>query len=237
MSEVRGLRLSASAAVKERRLQSLLAERGPDDPALRECVEDAQLLGSLDLAGFSVTWDEVRASRRGGPAPPSVAWLRAAQRAVEPAVPLSVEALLTWHRAATGGTAGLRRAERERTDGPPPAPAPFVASRLAILEQWMGVDSAGEIKAAQQGALVLARVVEILPFEDANGRVSRLAASHVMVRAGARPPILVRGDRPRLEQALQAAFQLATEPLATLLEEASGRALDVMIQTLEAGEP
>jgi hypothetical protein len=54
-----------------------------------------------------------------------------------------------------------------------------------------------------------------------------------MVRAGARPPILRGGDAPRLRAALEAAFQLHTEPLAALLEEASERSLDVMIEVLE----
>lgn len=65
------------------------------------------------------------------------------------------------------------------------------------------------------------------------GRVSRLAASHVMVRAGARPPVLLAADGARLTQALQAAFQLHTEPLAALLEEAAERALDLMIREAE----
>ena len=82
----------------------------------------------------------------------------------------------------------------------------------------------------------MARIVEVLPFDDGNGRVARLAASHLMVRGGRRPPILVAGDGPRLVAALQAAFRLETEPLATLLDEASERAVDVMIQALEKGE-
>ena len=82
----------------------------------------------------------------------------------------------------------------------------------------------------------MARIVEVLPFDDGNGRVARLAASHLMTAGGRRPPILVAGDGPRLVAALDAAFRLDTEPLATLLEEASGRALDVMTQALEKGE-
>jgi len=72
----------------------------------------------------------------------------------------------------------------------------------------------------------------VLPFDEGNGRVARLAASHLMVRAGARPPILVAADEARLRQALQSAFQLHTEPLAALLEEASERSLDVMTRAL-----
>lgn len=227
------LRLAPSVAAKEKRLAALVAGRDPAVLPLAETVADAQLLGSLGLAGFDFTWDQVQASRRGEPAPAPIAWLRHAQRAVDPAAPFSVEALLAWHRAACGEARGLRASERTREGGPPPAPGRFVASRLAILEQWLGVESGRQLKPAQQGALVMARIVEILPFDDANGRVARLAASHLMVRAGGRPPVLVAADAPRLVAALQSAFQLVTEPLALLLEEAAERALDVMIQTLE----
>jgi hypothetical protein len=220
------LRLTPSVAAKEKRLAALVAGRDPAALPLAETVSDAQLLGSLGLAGFDFTWDQVQASRRGEPAPAPIAWLRQA-------APFSVEALLAWHRAASGEARGLRANERSREGGPPPAPAQFVASRLAILEQWLGVESGRQLKPAQQGALAMARIVEILPFDDANGRVARLAASHLMVRAGGRPPVLVAADAARLGAAFQSAFQLVTEPLALLLEEASERALDVMIQTLE----
>ena len=95
------------------------------------------------------------------------------------------------------------------------------------------MDSIRELSPVRSAALALARVVEILPFDDGNGRVSRLAASRLMVLGGLRPPVLVKGDRPRLEFAIARAFQLDTAPLAALLEEASYRCLDVMIRTLE----
>jgi len=122
---------------------------------------------------------------------------------------------------------------RSREGGPPPAPAEFVATRVQNLQEWLNVESSAALKPGQRGALVLARVVEILPFDDGNGRVARLAASHVMEGAGSRPPILTGGDGERLVQSLQAAFQLQTEPLASLLDEAAERALDVMIRALE----
>jgi Fic family protein len=108
-----------------------------------------------------------------------------------------------------------------------------VESRLQLLAEWLGSQSGLELQPARGGALALARIVEILPFEEANGRVARLAASHAMVKGGARPPVLVGADAARLDEALQAAFQLETEPLAALLEEASERALDVALQALE----
>jgi Fic family protein len=232
MTEITGLRLEASQALKERRLTALLGERPENDPELLAVVRDAQVLGSLELAGLSLSWEAVRS----GAPPAEVLALRRAQARVAPQAPLDREALLEWHAEVTGTNIGFRRSERTREGGPPPAPAEFVTSRLRLLEEWLAMESGRELRPSQAAALALARIVEVLPFDDANGRVSRLAASHLMVRGGLRPPILVKGDQPRLEAALQAAFQLETEPLARLLEEASGRALDVMIQTLETPE-
>ena len=215
MNEVR-LRLAASAASKERRLSAVLGGR-PPGAALDQAVRAAQAEGSLSLAGLP---------------PGDVAPLLRAIAAVPPTAPLTAGALETWHRASTGAR-GFRTTEAERAGTAPPAPPEFIASRLAIFEQWMNAPSAAELTASQQGALALARVVEVRPFDDGNGRVSRMAASHVMVKAGARPPILTAADAPRLMQALQAAFQLHTEPLAALLEEGAERALDLMIREAE----
>ena len=223
MVESRGLRLAPSAAVKEKRLAALLAGREPD-PALEAALLAAQVRGSLDLAGLAGTAEEAEME----------AGLRRAATAVDARAPFSVDAILDWGAALTGRRE-LRRLPRERTDGPPPAPPEFIASRLAILESWLAADSARELKAAQQGALVMARIVEILPFDRGNGLVARLAASHLMTRAGSRRPILLGEDAPRLRQALAAAYQLQTEPLARLLEESAERALDVLIAA--AGDP
>jgi fido (protein-threonine AMPylation protein) len=218
MSEIRGLRLTTSAALKEQRLASLLAGRA--EAVVREAVEQAQVAGSLDLAGPA------------GPREGLAERLLAATRAVDPGAPFTAAALLAWHRV-TFGAGGYRSAERSRPEGPAPAPAALVAGRVAILEQWMNADSARQLKPSEQGALVMARVMEILPFAEGNGLIARLAASHVIIGAGARPPVLVGTDRGRLDEALRAAFRLETQPLATLLAEASERALDVMIAALQ----
>ena len=226
------LHLQPSAAVKEKRLAALLEGRGvsPDDPGLAEIVEDAQLLGSLELAGLRFTWDEVRSSRVAGEGPAEILALRRARAAVPADAPFSLAAIRAWHEALAGPV-GLRRGTRER-DGALPAPAELVEGRLATLTEWLEVAGPRDLTPDQVAAVALARLVEILPFDDGNGRVSRLAASHLMVRGGMRPPILVAGDAPRLRAALEAAFRLETEPLVALLAEASGRALDVMIQSL-----
>ena len=213
------MRIAPSTALKERRLRERAGDGFDALPALREAVLSAQASGSLELAGLA---DDAAA----------LAKLRHAQAAVDPAAPLGLKALAHWHAAVTEFPSLFRATERTRDDGPPPAPPAFVESRLRTLEHWLSVESARELKPAQAGALALARIVEVLPWDDGNGRVARLAASHVMVQGGSRPPILVDADRERLDAAIVAAFQLATEPLASLLEQSSTRALDVMIQAL-----
>jgi len=233
---VNSLRLGANLASKRRRLTELREKAAADETRLLEIVRDAQALGSLELAGFAFRWEEVRS--RATAAPIEVARMRSAQRAVPSDAPIGLDSLLAWHGALVGAADGLRQTERARArnEDLPPAPPDRILGRLRILADWLAASSAGELQAAQTGALVLARVIEILPFQDGNGRVARLAASHAMERAGALPPILAGGDRPTLEAALSAAFRLDTEPLAALLQEASERPLDVMIQSLESGE-
>ena len=216
-----GARLVPSRALREKRLGALLGGRSEKEAGLDRLVAVEQVLGSLELAGVPSTREAVEESA-----------LFRARQAVGPTEPFSVAALLAWHHALFGPV-GLRTRPHPRED-PPAAPPAFVSGRLQILEQWLGTDSGRELTPAQQGALALARLVEILPFDEGNGRVARLAASHLMVRAGARPPVLQGGDAERLQRALQSAFRLETAPLAGLLEEGADRALDAMLRRLEA---
>jgi hypothetical protein len=229
------VRLQPSVAPRERRLAALLAETGREatEPALAAAVRDAQLLGSLELAGVASSWEAVRFSRGSGEGPPQVLALRRAQEAVAPDAPLTVGAIRAWH-AALAGPVGFRRGDRPR-DGEPTAPPQTIEDRLATLEEWLNAPGSQGLPAVRAAGLAYARIVEVAPFDDGNGRVARLAASHLMVRGGLRPPILVGADGPFLLAALRAAFRLETEPLVSLLEDASARALDVMIQALEKG--
>jgi hypothetical protein len=237
-----GLRLEPSAAARERRLERLLAERGVprNDARLASVVEDAQLVGSLGLSGISVSWEDARASRGTGGGPPALLALRRARGAVAPSEPVTLAALRAWH-AAIAGPAGFRRLELDPSSASgtgadrPAAPVEFIESRLEDLVAWLQAAGSDALRPEQKAAVALARIAEVRPFDDANGRVSRLAAAHVMDRAGLAPPILVAGDDARLRAALQAAFRLETGPLVDLIHEASGRAHDVMIQSLERG--
>jgi hypothetical protein len=226
------VRLGPSAALKQRRLDALRAERRVDEAFLAGCVEDARLLGSLELSSIPASWDEVRASRRGEPVSAPVARLRTALGAVVADAPLDRVALRTWHAAVTGTVSRWRTAARERAV--PASPPERIEGRLEILEGWLTSEGVARLRPSEAGSLVLSRLVEILPFDDGNGRVSRLALDHAVRRAGGSPPILVAADAPRLRACLEDAFALQIEPLAALLEEASERCLDVMLQVVQS---
>jgi hypothetical protein len=225
------VRLEPSAAARERRLERLLGERGlaRDDARLARLVEDAELVGSLELAGTRLEWQDVRASRESGEAPAELAALRRARAAVARDAPVTLAAIRAWHVALAGPVGWRSRA------GPPGAPPELVEERLANLVEWLEAPGAEALGPESKAAVALARVVEIRPFEDQNGRVARLAAAQVMRRAGLPAPILVGGDAARLRASLEAAFRLETLPLVELVREASSRALEVMLQSLERG--
>jgi hypothetical protein len=227
MVEIRGLQVTSSTPVKERRLATLLAGRDPGALGLWDAVVDAEIAGSLQLAGIPTSRDVARAARS-EVGEGDAHRLYTARRRVAAAAPFALSHLTTWHAAIFGRPSCFRSTER-----PPAAPVAFIESRLGILEQWLNAESRRQLKPSQAGALVLARVLEILPFDEGNGRVARLAASHLMVQGGAPPPVLVAADGPRLQQAVEAAFRLETAPLSALLEEASARHLEIMIQALE----
>src|SRR5260370_9094711 len=153
--EMTGLRLAPSAAMKEKRLAGLLAGRdAAADPALAEALVTAQVRGSLELAGKAGTPEEADAA----------AALRRAVFAVDAQAPLTVEAILTWQAALTGDRA-LRRQARDRPGGPPAAPPEFVASRLPIVQAWLGGANSPQLKSAQQGALAYAPLLPTPPLD------------------------------------------------------------------------
>jgi hypothetical protein len=230
------VKIQAAVAAKERRLADLLSREGRPaaDPALAGLVADAQILGSLELAGFRFGWEEVRACRASGAGPDEIRALRRAGEAVPGEALLSTAVLGTWHEVLFGPV-GFRQTPVQRAEAEAAPPA-AIESRLATLEEWLGAAGMHDLRPEQAAGLAYARIMEILPFDEGNGRVARLAASHLMVAGGMRPPILVGADGPYLVACLRAAFRLDTEPLVSLLVEASARALDVMIQSLERGE-
>jgi hypothetical protein len=215
---------TSSGAARRRALEERL--KGRDEASLRTLrglVEDAELVGSLALAGIDVEWEAVRA----GTLSPPAAALRRAQR-------LFPFDLLALCNAVSDGE-GLRREALGRAEGPPTAPPERIEPRLQALGSWLEAGSVAALPPPAAAGLVLVRVLEISPLARANGRLGRLVAAYVMASRGELRPVLVAADRDRLTHAVLAAFAMNTAPLVTLLAEASDRAADVMLQAIGKG--
>ena len=89
------------------------------------------------------------------------------------------------HRAHSGGRGLSPEPSRPRRRGARSPRVRGVAPRDP--GGWLRSERGTTLTPLAQAALALARIVEILPFEDGNGRASRLAASHLMVAGGCAP--------------------------------------------------
>lgn len=228
-------KLTARVGLKEERLRQKLAAHSGLESDLERILVRAEGVGSLALSGRLVRPEDVEAALVGAAASDDVVRWLAARRAVEPGTPFSVAALLRWHGALLGRAGVFRREALLDRSGAPPA---LIEERLGSLAEWLAAPSGSDLGPAARGALVLARIVEIAPFDEGDGLIARIAAGHVMAQAGVRRPILQKEDESRLASALAAACRLDTGPLVALLEEATDRALDLMLARLDdAGLP
>lgn len=96
--------------------------------------------------------------------------------------------------------------------------------------RWYAAESFAELHPVEQASIVLLRLIEIQPFENANERSALLAASLFTLRREL-PPINIS---PELETTFRAAlaegFQMNTKPMVELIAEALER---TMIRVLD----
>ena len=206
------LRLASDSPGIERRLRERLAAApGARTPVLH-AVAEAFVDGVVALARLDASAREAHL---------------AACAAVAVEQPLDRDALRRWHQAL-GGSGAWRSAVVEGA-----APPEFVDGRVDLLVDWLGADGGRELPPAAAGALVLARLLEIEPFDTFNTSVALLAARHVMCRTGGLGPVLRESDREALRAAVPAAQAFETRPLADVLDQAAERALEVAVAALE----
>jgi len=100
--------------------------------------------------------------------------------------------------------------------------------------QWTQADSFLELHPVEQSAIVHLRVIEVQPFESANNRTARVAASFFLMRAGL-PPLIVEPGLERIyEAALDEAIRLNTRPMVELVAEATEGTLSNLIRQATA---
>ena len=119
----------------------------------------------------------------------------------------------------------------------PAVTSPVTAEQLSfILEgacRWFNAESFAELNPAEQAAIVLLRLIELRPFENANERLALVAASLFTMRSGL-PPIIIRPEqRDRYLAAIDEGLRANTKLLVEMIAESLERGLARMIEALE----
>jgi Fic family protein len=101
---------------------------------------------------------------------------------------------------------------------PPPWPeVPALVADWIADAQALGAEGSAELESL---ARLHARLEQIHPFLDGNGRAGRLVLNLLLVRLGYPPAVIYKGDRPRYLAALQRADGGDHGPLGELLARA-----------------
>lgn len=143
---------------------------------------------------------------------------------------LSTENLLELHRLlVTGkaqGAARFRETEiKPICEGHEPMEAMLVPEVVENALEWFKAESFHQMHEVEKTALMLAKLIDIHPFEDANGRTIRLISNFYLLKAGYPPAVISASRASEYAFAIQGAMRFHTQPIIDLLTEAAHQSL------------
>lgn len=141
---------------------------------------------------------------------------------------LTVELLLKLRNPA--GDAEFRKSPGDLTRKVRPAPPEHLPARLQSAFFWFTAESFLELNPVEQTAIVLLRLIEIQPFEEANDRTAITAASLFLMRSQL-PPLCIRPNLfASYQAAIEESFQSNTKPMVEFVAQATEETLARMIE-------
>jgi Fic family protein len=105
-------------------------------------------------------------------------------------------------------------------EGHEPIEAELVPYVVENALEWFNSDSFHEMHEVEKTALVLMKMIDICPFEEANGRTLRLFSSFFLLKTGYPPAIIPSARASQYANAIQNSLSFRTQPLIDLLTEA-----------------
>jgi len=152
------------------------------------------------------------------------------------AAQLTPDLLIRFDASSAGGfrksSGGAGRAH-EQALAHEPTPAEHLDRAIESACLWFTAESFDELNPVEQASIVYFRLIEIQPFEQANGRGSLVAASLFTLRAGL-PPIIIRPEHSNaFRAALEEGVRMNTRPMVELIAEATHRTLAEMIERVK----
>lgn len=131
--------------------------------------------------------------------------------------------------------AGFYRHERVRITGSnftPPSPEK-VPRLMSEFTNAFSSEPRDVLKVIEFSAFAHFKLVDIHPFIDGNGRTARLLMNLFFLRHGFPPAIILKSDRPRYYNSLDAAHKGNLLPFTELVARSVERSLDLYLEVVE----
>jgi len=148
------------------------------------------------------------------------------------AASLTPDLLIKLHNVP-GAVPGLRKGSGDAARTAQIMSAESLPIVLETAFRWYTADSFAELHPVEQASIVLLRLLEIQPFEEANQQTALLAASLFTLRSEL-PPIIIGPEmHAAYRVALDEGGRMNTKPMVELVAEAAERSLRTMIEEAE----
>ena len=148
-------------------------------------------------------------------------------RASGKAAQLTEELLLSLNNAA-----GFRKSEGNTSRLPKPVAPEHLPALIEGACRWYTAESFAELNPIEQASIVLLRLIDIQPFDQANERTALFAASLFTLRSELPPIIITPQMAPSYRQALDEAARMNTQPMVETLAKAIEQSLSEMLNQI-----
>jgi len=148
-------------------------------------------------------------------------------RANGKAAELTGEVLLKLHSVSG---AGFRTSAGDTSREPKPPAPEHLPALIESACRWYTAESFAELNPVEQASIVLLRLIDMQPFEQANERNALVAASLFTLRSEL-PPIIIKPEmNSAYRNALDEGARMNTKPMVETVAEAVERSMSEMIE-------
>lgn len=147
--------------------------------------------------------------------------------------PITLKDILEIHRRVLGyvdpfGSGEFRRTQVYVGGHIPPSPND-IPPLMKEFETWLNSESAVRMHPIRYAALAHYKLVRIHPFDDGNGRTSRLLMNAILMQAGFPPVIILKQDRHRYYEYLDLANEGDIRPFVRFIADCTEKTLDLFL--------
>lgn len=152
--------------------------------------------------------------------------------------PITLKDILEIHARVLGyvdpfGSGEFRRTQVYVGGHVPPSPND-IPPLMKEFETWLNSESAVRMHPIRYAALAHYKLVSIHPFDDGNGRTSRLLMNAILMQAGFPPVIILKQDRHRYYEYLDAANEGDVRPFVRFIADCTEKTLDLFLWATRA---